>query len=54
VQFFFELFFQRHCGRFLDVIADFGSIPLEELTASDVFGPHRTVDSMAHFREMTK
>jgi hypothetical protein len=41
-------------GDFLDVIADFGSIPLEELTASDVFGPHRTVDSMAHFREMTR
>ena len=49
-----DYFFSATAGDFLDVIADYGDVPIANLTASDVFGPQRTVDSLAQFSEMTQ
>ena len=49
-----DYFSAATAGDFLDVIADYGDIALANLTASDVFGPQRTVDNLARFSEMTK
>ena len=49
-----DYFSSATAGAQLDVISDFGEVPLKDLISSDVFGPHRTVSSMADFREMVK
>jgi hypothetical protein len=45
-----DYFVAGTAGDHLDVIADYGVVPLEQLAASDVFGPRRSTDSMAEFR----
>jgi|ERR1041385_2657224 hypothetical protein len=45
-----DYFMSATAGAQLDVISDFGTVPLKELVPSDVFGPRRTVNSMADFR----
>ncbi|HEY2915373.1 MAG TPA: hypothetical protein VGK21_18555 [Candidatus Angelobacter sp.] len=49
-----DYFTSATAGAQLDVISDFGEAPLKDLIASDVFGLHRTVDSMANFRQELK
>jgi len=47
-------FVVRTAGDQLDVIADFGEVPLNNLAPSDVWGLRPTWDSSANFREMVK
>ena len=56
-----ELVFRGSCkdidlflGHYLDVIADFGTVSLSTLTASDVFGVGHRMDSPADFRFFVK
>jgi hypothetical protein len=49
-----DYFTSATAGDQLDVLSDFGEVRLDGLIASDVFGPHRSVNSMADFREMIK
>jgi len=49
-----DYFSSATAGAQLDVLSDFGEVSLKNLVASDVFGPHRTVDSMADFRQELK
>ena len=49
-----DYFTSATAGAQLDVISDFGEVPLKDMVASDVFGLHRTVDSMANFRQELK
>lgn len=45
-----DYFLSATAGAQLDVISDFGAVSLDGLVASDVFGPHRSVNAMADFR----
>jgi hypothetical protein len=49
-----DYFSAATAGDFLDVIADFGDVRLEDLIAADVFGPRSSVDSTAPFRYKVK
>jgi hypothetical protein len=47
-------FLGKTAGDQLDVIADFGEVPLNDLAPSDVWGLRPTWDSSANFRDMVK
>jgi hypothetical protein len=49
-----DYFVAANAGADLGVIADFGEIRIEDLTADDVFGRLRSADSAVQFREMIK
>src|SRR5215831_2327576 len=51
---FTNYFLGKTAGDQLDVIADFGEVPLDSLAPSDVWGVHPTWDSGADFRNMVK
>ena len=46
-----DYFMSATAGAQMDVLSDFGEVPLKDLVPSDVFGLHRTVNSMADFRQ---
>jgi hypothetical protein len=49
-----DYFVSATAGAQLDMLSDFGVVPLKDLAPSDVFGLHRTVNSMADFRQELK
>jgi hypothetical protein len=49
-----DYFISTTAGDDVDMIADYGEVPLEELSASDIFGARYNRNAMAEFRRTSK